>query len=133
MRWCTALGMEFTATGIVPDFHRVPFSSVGRRVRLREPYVDYKGGIFPATESFGGGKLSTFYHHLVAGPLPQSPAPGYRHASSGSPVNVGLSGYSWASTVNGADGMRLNFNVAWLYPSTTAGHAYGFQLRCLSE
>ncbi|WP_300851218.1 hypothetical protein [uncultured Rikenella sp.] len=42
-------------------------------------------------------------------------------------------GYSWASTVCGAHGMHLDFNVVYLNPQMQDARAYGFQLRCLSE
>ncbi|WP_294598401.1 hypothetical protein [uncultured Rikenella sp.] len=46
---------------------------------------------------------------------------------------IGRESYSWASTVSGLYGMKLNFGMAGLYPSSSDGRAYGFQLRCLSE
>ncbi|WP_297626669.1 hypothetical protein [uncultured Rikenella sp.] len=48
-------------------------------------------------------------------------------------MNISGNGYSWASTVSGTNGMYLGFYVTWLNPSIADGHAYGFQLRCLSE
>ncbi|WP_300400040.1 hypothetical protein [uncultured Rikenella sp.] len=47
--------------------------------------------------------------------------------------NVGSSGYSRSSTVNGIDGVYLHFYEASLDPSHMANRARGFQLRCLSE
>ncbi|WP_294592919.1 hypothetical protein [uncultured Rikenella sp.] len=61
------------------------------------------------------------------------PAPGYRDALSGVPVNVGNYGYSWSSTASGIYSLRLDFGMTWLNPSYTYNRAPGFQLRCLSE
>ncbi|WP_294596468.1 hypothetical protein [uncultured Rikenella sp.] len=46
---------------------------------------------------------------------------------------VGAYGYSWASTVNGANGMYMAAYVTWLEPCSISFRGFGFQLRCLSE
>ncbi|WP_294599105.1 hypothetical protein [uncultured Rikenella sp.] len=48
-------------------------------------------------------------------------------------MSVGYSGFSWSSTVNGANSINLNFHVTWLNPYYADHRGYGFQLRCLSE
>ncbi|WP_297628190.1 hypothetical protein [uncultured Rikenella sp.] len=61
------------------------------------------------------------------------PSPGYRDRGTGALNSVGNHGYSWASTVSGANGMHLDFYVTRLTPSDAYHRGYGFQLRCLSE
>ncbi|WP_297832457.1 hypothetical protein [uncultured Rikenella sp.] len=89
----------------------------------------YGDGHYKATN----GRLYKVSTSGAGTPLAWYPAPGYRHRDTGALWNVGSLGYSWASTVSGANGMTLNFYVAWLYPSNAGNRAYGFQLRCLSE
>ncbi|WP_294601074.1 hypothetical protein [uncultured Rikenella sp.] len=61
------------------------------------------------------------------------PAPGYRDAISGDPVNVGNSGYSWISTVSDINSLYLRCLATGLNSSSTTYRTHGFQLRCLSE
>ncbi len=68
-----------------------------------------------------------------AGPDLTNPAPGYRHHVDGALYGIGSGGYSWASAVNGSDGLHLGFYMTWLIPSGAYYRVYGFQLRCLSE
>ncbi|WP_299457482.1 hypothetical protein [uncultured Rikenella sp.] len=97
------------------------------------PGEKYGKGDYKATN----GRLYKVSTSGTGTPLAWYPAPGFRDAGNygrlGSLLSVGSNGYSWSSTVSGTNGMYLNFNVAWLYPSNANGHAYGFQLRCLSE
>ncbi len=64
-------------------------------------------------------------------------APGYRDYGranyEGGARRIGNYRYSWSSTVNDSNGVYLGFNVEWVRSCGTDGHAYGFQLRCLSE
>lgn len=60
-------------------------------------------------------------------------APGYRHRDTGALTAVGNNGYSWSSSVNGINGMNLNFNATGLNPSNSNNRAYGFQVRCLQH
>ncbi|WP_297625544.1 hypothetical protein [uncultured Rikenella sp.] len=48
-------------------------------------------------------------------------------------VSVGNDGFNWSATANVFFGVYLNFSMQLLNPSIADGHAYGFQLRCLSE
>ncbi|WP_297829676.1 hypothetical protein [uncultured Rikenella sp.] len=64
-------------------------------------------------------------------------APGYRDAGYygrlGDLTDIGNYGYSWSSTISGANSQKLRFYVTGLTPSHAGNRAYGFQLRCLSE
>ncbi|WP_300646452.1 hypothetical protein [uncultured Rikenella sp.] len=52
-------------------------------------------------------------------------------------IRVGNNGASWSSTSNLFDetlnGMCMGFRTELLIPTNALYHAYGFQLRCLSE
>ncbi|WP_297831496.1 hypothetical protein [uncultured Rikenella sp.] len=48
-------------------------------------------------------------------------------------TDIGNYGYSWSSTISGANSQKLRFYVTGLTPSHAGNRAYGFQLRCLSE
>ncbi|WP_297623930.1 hypothetical protein [uncultured Rikenella sp.] len=65
--------------------------------------------------------------------MPYGRAPGHRGIGDGALWYVGNSGYSWASQISGSNGMYLGFYATELRPCNTAGHAFGFPLRCLSE
>ncbi|WP_294601234.1 hypothetical protein [uncultured Rikenella sp.] len=93
------------------------------------PGEKYGAGNYKATN----GRLYKVTTSGTGTPLAWYPAPGYRSATSGDPVHVGNAGYSWSSTVSGADGMHLWFSAQGLDPSNTNSRAYGRQLRCLSE
>ncbi len=86
-------------------------------------------GAFFGGAFFGGAFLGAF----VCGAPFLEAAPGYRERAGGGLSYVGKGGYNWASTVSDTNGMHLNFNVTWFGPSNADSHAYGFQLRCLSE
>ncbi|WP_294598484.1 hypothetical protein [uncultured Rikenella sp.] len=72
---------------------------------------------------------------------PLHPAPGFRDAGHqgglGDLIRVGNNGASWSSTSNLFDetlnGMCMGFRTELLIPTNALYHAYGFQLRCLSE
>ncbi len=89
----------------------------------------YSTGDYKATN----GRLYKVSTSGAGTPLAWYPAPGYRSRDTGALYDVGTSGYSWASTVSGTNGVGLHFHVAWLNPSNTTYRAYGLQLRCLSE
>ncbi len=65
------------------------------------------------------------------------PAPGYRDAGYykgfGAVRNVGTHGYSWSSSIAGANAHNLGFSYSWLTPQNSNYRAYGFPLRCLQE
>ena len=61
------------------------------------------------------------------------PAPGYLPRDTGAASYLGHGGYSWSSSVNGANSMHLNFYTQSLLSNHASHRAYGFQLRCLSE
>ncbi len=91
------------------------------------------GGFLPG--GLSGGRGPGLRRSVVR--VPRVPAPGFRDSGNltqwGGLMYVGTNGYSWASTVKDTDGMNLGFGVTWLVSSCPSGHAYGFQLRCLSE
>ncbi|WP_304708387.1 hypothetical protein [uncultured Rikenella sp.] len=62
-----------------------------------------------------------------------TPAPGYRWSASGVLDGYGNVGFCYSSSVHGSGGMYLYFDTQNLNPSHSDGHAYGLQLRCLSE
>ena len=93
------------------------------------PGEKYGAGNYKATN----GRLYKVSTSGAGTPLAWYPAPGYRSRDTGALYDVGTSGYSWASTVNGSLGMHLNFYVTWLGPSSAGNRGYGFPLRCLSE
>ncbi len=72
-----------------------------------------------------------FFRSSVSGELP--PAPGFRSHADGALWGVGNAGFCWSSTVNGINGMCLDFYAMWLYPRYADCRAYGFLLRYLSE
>ncbi len=61
------------------------------------------------------------------------PAPGFRHQGTGALDSAGEHGASRSASHNSTSTLYLAFRPYLLYPSNTAGRAYGFQLRCLSE
>ncbi|WP_294600567.1 hypothetical protein [uncultured Rikenella sp.] len=48
-------------------------------------------------------------------------------------MHVGDYGFGWSSATSGILGLDLYFGSQSLYTSYSDYHAYGFQLRCLSE
>ena len=60
-------------------------------------------------------------------------APGNRYSSSGAPVSVGNSGFSWSSATSGSGGLDLGFYSQSLSTSYSDFRANGFQVRCLLE
>ena len=42
-------------------------------------------------------------------------------------------GYSWSSSIAGANAHNLGFSYSWLTPQNSNYRAYGFPLRCLQE
>ncbi|WP_297626691.1 hypothetical protein [uncultured Rikenella sp.] len=60
------------------------------------------------------------------------PAPGYRPRDTGAASYLGHGGYSWSSSVNGANSMHLNSYTQYLLSNHASHRAYGFQLRCRS-
>ncbi|MDE6499142.1 MAG: hypothetical protein K2K83_00350 [Rikenella sp.] len=61
------------------------------------------------------------------------PAPGFRHPYHGTLYRVGVNGFSWSSTVTGANAHFLNFYYDGVYPNGSDNRAYGLPLRCLQE
>ncbi|WP_294597803.1 hypothetical protein [uncultured Rikenella sp.] len=65
------------------------------------------------------------------------PAPGYRDAGNnklfGALGNTGGEGSVWSSTTLNAYSIYLGLHASWLRPCNAYSHAFGFQLRCLSE
>ena len=62
-----------------------------------------------------------------------APAPGYRHAGSGTLYHVGSNGFSWSSTASGSYAHFLDFYYYGVYPQNSYGRALGLLLRCLQE
>ena len=65
------------------------------------------------------------------------PAPGFRDALGdrgyGRLWYVGANGYSWSSSVAGANAHYLELYSARIIPQSLNYRAYGFPLRCLRE
>ena len=61
-------------------------------------------------------------------------APGFRNRNtSGALGSVGSSGYCYSSSVNGTNGMDLDFSTRHFNPGYAGNRGDAFQLRCLSE
>lgn len=91
-----------------------------------------KAGSWTTYDVTGGGL------YAVGGVKAWYPAPGFCDAGSraggeGMLWHVGNHGYSWSSTINGTEAIRLGFNASGPFPEISNNRAYGFSVRCIQE
>ncbi len=78
--------------------------------------ADKAGGLYSV------GDVKAFY-----------PASGNRHSNDGSVRNVGYSGYSWSSSVEGSSSYFLDFFFSMLTPNNSYRRGHALPIRCIQE